>query len=297
MSLEQRLLVKENIELLGDNINALSQIFFRELFHLDISLERVFPGNVIVLNRKFSNMLSTLKNVQHLEKIAASVEKMGERHILQYGAQLSHFETMQQALMLALKDYHGDLLTAELEQAWNSAFADVAEIMAQAMSQVDRRQVNRTAYKEEPYDNELLTEAGGVEGITAVHRRFYNVMFDEPWVGQFFYGKSKEALIAKQTKFMVAAFGGENLYTGDTPAFMHMHMFVTDEMIKLRQRVLRKAILDEGFSESVADRWLQVDDSFTQSIVKKSTSECVLKCVGQMPVVVKKPADYQDKSL
>ncbi|NOR80423.1 MAG: hypothetical protein GQ529_06260 [Methyloprofundus sp.] len=292
MSDKHRLLVKENIESLGEDINALSQLFFRELFHIDMTLKSVFPGNVIFLNRKFSNMLSTFKNVKHLEKISASVEKMGERHILQYGAQLAHFESMQQALIKALKDYHGTSFSAELESAWNTVFFEVAEIMAQAMEKVDRRHIARSGHDATGYDKDLLSDVGGEQGVFKVHQRFYDVIFEEPWIGKFFYGKSKEALISKQTKFMVAAFGGENLYTGDTPAFMHMHMFVTDEMIKLRQKVLRQAILDEGFSDSVAERWLKVDDSFTESIVKTSVDECVLKCVGQMPVIAKKPAGY-----
>ncbi|NOQ14033.1 MAG: hypothetical protein GQ583_06070 [Methyloprofundus sp.] len=292
MSDNHRLLVKENIESLGEDINALSQIFFRELFHIDISLKSVFPGNVIFLNRKFFNMLSTFKNVEHLEKISASVEKMGERHMLQYGAQLAHFEPMQEALIKALKDYYGAAFSAELENAWNSVFFEVSEIMAQAMGKVDRRHVARTDHDATGYDNDLLADVGGVQGVLKVHQRFYDVIFEEPWIGQFFYGKSKEALVSKQTKFMVAAFGGENLYTGDTPAFMHMHMFVTEEMIRLRQKVLRQAILDEGCSDSVADRWLKVDDSFTESIVKTSVDECVLKCLGQMPVTARKPPNY-----
>jgi len=291
MSQHARLLVKENIELIGENIDAVSQIFFRELFHIDISLKSVFPGNVIFLNRKFSNMLSTLKNVEHLEKISASVEKMGERHMLQYGAQLVHFDKMQQALIKALKDYYGASFSTELEHAWESVFSEVAEIMAKAMGKVDRRQAGRSQYDEQGYDKELLSDAGGREGVSKVHQRLYDVLFEDAWLGQFFYGKSKAALVNKQTNFMVAAFGGENLYTGDTPAFMHMHMFITEEMISLRQKILCQAILDDGYSSSVAERWLKVDDSFTQSIVKTNISECVMKCLGQMPVCAKKPSD------
>jgi len=116
-------------------------------------------------------------------------------------------------------------------------------------------------------------------------------MFDHPWLEQFFYGKSKEALIRKQTQFMVAAFGGENHYRGDTPAFIHMHMYITDEIADVRQEILKQAILDEGLSEDIAQRWLKVDGSFRRGIVKKSVDECVLKCFGQMPVVAKKPND------
>jgi len=285
-----RLLVKKNIESLGDNINKLSQIFFRELFHIDISLKHVFPGNVIFLNRKFFNMLGTFKNIEHLEKISASVEKMGERHLLQYGAQLEHFETMHHALIIALKDYFGDQFTAEHELAWNSVYFEVSKIMSQAMEKVDRRDIASDRLSHENTDNieDLLADIGGEKQVFKVHQRFYDVIFEDSWLGQFFYGKSKEALISKQTKFMIAAFGGENNYTGDTPAFMHMHMFITEEMITLRQKILRQSILDEGLSDSVANRWLKVDDSFTESIVKKSVDECVLKCRGQMPVIAKK---------
>ncbi len=117
MTIAQRLLVKANIESLGNDINALSQLFYRELFHLDISLKNVFPGNVVFLNRKFSNMLVTFKNTAHLEKISASVGKMGERHILQYGVQIEHFEPVQQALLIALRTYFRDNFSAEMETA------------------------------------------------------------------------------------------------------------------------------------------------------------------------------------
>ncbi len=292
MTIAQRLLVKANIESLGNDINALSQLFYRELFHLDISLKKVFPGNVVFLNRKFSNMLVTFKNTAHLEKISASVGKMGERHILQYGVQIEHFEPVQHALLSALRTHFGDNFSAEMETAWQTVFAEVSAIMKEAMAKTDRREINRTDYDETTYDTDLLAEIGGEAGVLKVHQRFYETIFKEPWLGQFFAGKHEDVLAEKQTKFMVAAFGGKNNYLGDTPAFVHMHMLITEEMSDLRQEILRKAILDEGFSASIADRWLKVDDSFRKSIVKQSIAECVLKCRGQMPVTAKKPANY-----
>lgn len=295
MTTEHRLLVKSTIESIGNNIDSLSQIFYRELFHIDISLKSIFPGNVVFLNRKFANMLATFKNTAHLEKISASVGKMGERHMLQYGVQIDHFEPTQQALLTALRSYFGANFTPEMEAAWRAVFAEVTAIMKAAMSQVDRGEVNRSSYDETTYDVDLLAEVGGEAGILKVHRRFYDAIFAEPWLGQFFAGKHEDVLAEKQTKFMVAAFGGENNYRGDTPAFVHMHMFITDEMSDLRQEILRKAILDEGFGDSIAERWLKVDDSFRKSIVKNSVDECVLKCRGQIPVTAKKPLGYRPK--
>lgn len=289
----KRQLVKESIERIGNDIDEVSQLFFRELFKIDMRLKRVFPGNVVFLNRKFSNMFASFKNTKHLEKIIPSIEKMGERHLLRYGVQVEHFDPAQKALIAALRNYFGDAFSAELEDAWNSVFEETAAIMKRAMKEEDRRESKRPEYDEVGYDMQLYAEVSGEQGIRRVHQRFYDVMFDEPWLGQFFYGKSKEALINKQTQFMVAAFGGPNHYIGDTPAFVHMHMFITDEMSDLRQQILRQAILDEEFSESVAERWLKVDDAFRESIVKLSVDECVMKCRGQIPVVAKKPLSYK----
>ena len=289
MSIEERILVRECIDDIGEDIDKISPIFFRELFHIDIHLKSVFSGNIVFLNRKFSNLMGTLKNVKHLEKISDSLEKMGERHIHNYGAQVSHFPAVKQALLIALEQYHGERFTPELKSAWNNVYDEVAAIMKQAMEQADRRKIQRTEFDEDNYDPRLLEEIGGPDVVTRIHRRFYDVIFDEPWLGQFFSGRSKEQLIEKQTQFMVGAFGGPNAYMGDTPAFVHMHMYITDEMADLREEILKKAILDEGLDEGIAERWLKVDHAFREGIVKKSIDECVMKCPGQMPLAAKKP--------
>lgn len=290
MGIANRLLVKNCIEELEQDRDKLSRLFYRKLFQLDIHLKKVFPGNVVFLNRKFFNMLATLKNVKHLESISDAIAKMGERHMIQYGVQVEHFDILKQALMSALAEHLGARFTTNLQAAWNEVLADVTAIMIQAMNDCDRRQHPREACEENDYDPLLLEEIGGEEKVTAVHCRFYDIMFDHLWLGQFFYGKSKEALISKQTRFMVAAFNGPNHYSGDTPAFVHMHMFITDEIADLREQILKQCILVEGLSEDIADRWLKVDQSFRAGIVKKSIDECVMKCPGQFPVTAKKPA-------
>ena len=285
----QRLQIKQCIEDIK-NINELSRHFYRELFQLDLSFEKIFSGSVVTLNRKFSNMMNTLKNVKHLEKIKVSIEQMGVRHLYNYGVQIEHFTTAQKALLLALEHNAKKPLDKELKAAWQAVFSDVSAIMKTAMQQADRRDETRPKVK--PMEQPLLDELGGVEQVEKVHQRFYDVMFDHPWLEQFFYGKDKQALVTKQTQFMVAAFGGENHYKGDTPAFIHMHMYITDEIADLRQQILQQAIKDEGLSDALSQRWLAVDDSFRQGIVKKSVDECVLKCFGQMPIVAKKPDNF-----
>jgi truncated hemoglobin YjbI len=217
---------------------------------------------------------------------------MGERHILQYRVQLEHFPTLKKALILALKKHLGDRFNAELEAAWHEVFDDVAAIMQRAIANIDPAKNIEIAQDEADDDRGLYEDIGGEAVIQRVHKRLYDVLFDEPWLEKFFYGKSKDTLIDKQTKFMIACFNGPNDYTGDTPAFVHMHMFITEEMLAVRETLLRNAILAEGLSADIAERWLKVDRSFRAAIAKKSVDECVLKCVGQMPIVAEKPRNY-----
>jgi hemoglobin len=290
MKTENRMLVKACVEKIGSDSDKVSQLFYKHLFQLDMQLKTVFSGNVAFLNRKFTNMLATFKNIKHLETISDSVVKMGERHA-QYGTLLEHFPTVKQALLSALADYFGEKFTAVLKNAWSDVFDDVAQLMKQGLAAAPEN-VNPIAAKTDTEDN-LYAQIGGEEIILRVHKRFYDVMFDEPWLEKFFFGKSKEALILKQTQFMVAAFNGANHYRGDTPAFVHMHMFITEEMLDVRERILREAILAEGISAELTERWLSVDRSFRAAIVKHSVDECVMKCKGQLPIVAKKPLGYK----
>ncbi len=292
MKTQNRLLVKASIDEINPQIEVLSQLFYKELFHIDNSLRNIFYGNVMFLNKKFINLLATLKNVKHLEAINSSLMKMGERHAANYGAEIKHFPVLKQALLRALHQHLGERFNTELEAAWHDVFDDVSVIMAQAMVNIESSQSATINQNESDYDVRLFDEIGSEDIILRIHQRFYDAIFEEPWLEKFFYGKSKETLIRKQTQFMVAAFNDPNNYMGDTPAFVHMHMLITEEMFDVRETLLRRAILAEGLSTSIAERWLAVDRSFRPAIVKKSVDECVLKCVGQMPIVAKKPLNY-----
>ena len=284
LKIQQRLQVKTCIENIR-NIDDLSRLFFKELFCQAVELEHLFDGGVLVLNRKFSNMMNTFKNVKYLEKISSSLASMGERHLQKYGVKIEYLDMAEKALLSALESYPKiDLDSDDLRAAWISVIKDVTHIMQQAMSGLDP---NTCAKQAASVPAHFLEKIGGVERVNQVHQRFYDVMFEHPWLEGFFYGKSKSSLIMKQTQFMVGAFGGENLYKGDTPAFAHMHMFITADMLDERQKVLRQAILDEGLSIDIADIWLQIDDSFRNGIIKKTVDDCVMKCFGQVPVIIK----------
>lgn len=289
---KNRLLVKVCINEISTQVHTVSQYFYKELFHIDINMKNVFPGDVMFLNRKFINMLATFKNVKDLESMTNSVEKIGERHALQYGVEIRHIPVIKQALLAALSQHLGNRFNSELKAAWIEVFDDVTEIMKRVMTDIVPTDIEKLNHDENSYDSGLYEEIGGETVIYKVHQHLYDALFDEPWLEKFFYGKDKDTLIEKQTQFMTAALNGPNNYRGDTPAFVHMHMFITDEMADVRETLLKNAIYEQGLSESVCERWLKVDRSFRPAIVKNSVDECVMKCVGQVPVVAIKPLNY-----
>ncbi len=290
MSFENRQQVASCIEDIGADINQVSQIFYRHLLQDNPALSRIFSGNTAALNRKFFNMLAALKNVKHLEKIEASIHQLGERHGQRYAVLSEHFTPTKKALMAALEEHLGDEFTAELRQAWDEVFDAVADLMKTAISHTRRTDDDSQALS--GYDGDLLQAIGGEDVVLRIHQRFYDTIFDEPWLGKFFRGKHETTLARKQTEFMVAAFGGENRYRGDTPAFVHMHMLITQEQLEAREVILRNAIGEEGLSEEIVERWIKVDRGFWAGLVKASEGECILKCFGQYPVVAKKPDGY-----
>lgn len=303
-----RVLVAGCVARLESMIPALSIRFYEHLQAIDAKAHAALKGSAAFQQRKFANLFMTFRSLKYLEGLAPMLLAMGERH-RDYHRQFHLFSiSLQQALMETLRDTLGTELTPELTHAWQSIFHDVASIMHEAAipDEKERRTVGtgpipgherRGTWGNVRWDNDLLIAIGGEEVVRRVHQVFYDAMFDDPWIGQFFLGKPKSLLVDKVTEFMVSAFGGSHRYRGATPAISHMHMFITEEVTDLRERFLHRAILSQGLSKEIADRWLAVDRLFRPAVVKQSVDDCTLLTFGQSPVVAIKPDGYQDPTL
>lgn len=303
-----RVLVAGCVARLESMIPAMSIRFYEHLQTIDAKAHAALKGSSAFQQRKFANLFMTFRSLKYLEGLAPMLLAMGERH-RDYHRQFHQFSSsLQQALIETLQDALGEEFTPELRRAWQYVFHDVASMMHDAAlpDEKERRTVGagpgqglerRGTWGNVRWDNDLLTAIGGEEVVRRVHQVFYDAMFDDPWIGQFFLGKPKSLLVDKVTDFMVSAFGGTHNYRGATPVISHMHMFITEEVSDLRARFLRRAILSQGLSEEIADRWLAVDRLFRPAVVKQSVDECTLLTFGQMPIVAVKPDGYQDPTL
>lgn len=293
--------IRASIARIREQIELFSDTFFSELFARAPDTQRLF-NSAEERRRKLSAMLATFNNAKGLDKLGAVLKKVGERHG-SYGVSPGHYEPLTGALLTSVRKVDPEAEPALLEQ-WEKLVQDIIELMepAAAGSGAPQEAANpREAAPEseeiQVVDASLYDEVGGYETVKRVHDRFYPTLFDDEWLGVFFYGKSVTSLSMKQTRFMVAAFGGPDEYQWESPPMAHMHMYITDEQADIRETLLRNAIRIEGLSEDVEERWLKVDQAFRPAIVKEGVEECVTRCPGQRPVSARKPEGYRPPRL
>ncbi len=295
MSPQELLLIKESVTRLRPLSQQFSTLFYESLFRRMPQLETLFRDDPAVRLAKFTSMLSTFANAKNLDKLEPAIRGLAKRHT-GYGVRREHYQHSREAMLDALSQGLGAEFTAELRAAWEKVLDAMIALMEAAAESGGAQAAAPANVDAEGgpvlIDAGLLQAIGGRAVIERVHRRFYTTIFEDEWLGRFFWGKNREALVKKQTDFMTACFGGENHYQGETPAIAHMHMFITDEAADYREHLLRQAILAEGISEVISDRWMAVESAFRKAIIKKDISECVVRCVGQRPVKVPKPEGF-----
>lgn len=295
MNTQELLLIKESVDRLRPQSQQFSTLFYQSLFRRMPALEGLFRDDPAVRLAKFTSMLSTFANARNFDKLIPAIRGLAKRHT-GYGVHREHYQHSRAAMLDALSEGLGAEFTPELRAAWEKVLDMMIGVMEE-VAESGGEQVTAPANVDASggpvlIDAGLLQAIGGREVIERVHRRFYTTIFEDEWLGRFFWGKNREALVKKQTDFMTACFGGENHYQGETPAIAHMHMFITDEAADYREHLLRQAILAEGISEAIADRWMAVESAFRKAIIKKDIGECVVRCVGQRPVKAPKPEGF-----
>ncbi len=120
-------------------------------------------------------------------------------------------------------------------------------------------------------------EMGGLTEIKRATKVFYEYVYDDPWLSQFFGDIPREHIESQQNFFMQAALGGENKYGGKTPPSAHQHMNITEDVYQARQAHLKQAFKDCNTPANMVERWLSIDETFHGRIVKESKDECVMR--------------------
>src|SRR6185503_20952346 len=81
LTMAQKTLVQDSFATIAPIADDAAALFYRRLFELDPSLERMFPGDMTGQRKKLMQMLTAaVKGLDRLEQLVPVVEDLGRRH-------------------------------------------------------------------------------------------------------------------------------------------------------------------------------------------------------------------------
>lgn len=120
----------------------------------------------------------------------------------------------------------------------------------------------------------LFDRVGGYDMVKKVHKIFYDKIYADEWIGQFFKEINQDVIENQQTDFMVQAMGGPDKYCGAFPIPAHKHMNISLELFQYRHEMLKASLNEAGLAQTEIDAWLKIDAAFGKGIIKKSVDDC-----------------------
>ena len=134
-----------------------------------------------------------------------------------------------------------------------------------------------------------FSDLGGKKKLQQIAKIFYDKIYEHPWIGKFFMDIDQETIESQQVNFMMGNLGGPKLYSGRLPEAAHKNMYITEELFKLREKLLIEAFDEAHACEELRARWLKIDNAFKQSIIKLSVNDCEKTFVTDIILEFKNP--------
>jgi hemoglobin len=122
--------------------------------------------------------------------------------------------------------------------------------------------------------NSLFEKLGGLPTLQKVHKIFYDKIYADAWIGQYFKEIKQEIIENQQTDFMAQAMGGPEKYCGAFPIPAHQHMNINEELFEHRHQMLKDSLKEAGVAPEHAEAWLKIDGAFKKGILKNSVADC-----------------------
>lgn len=128
----QKTLVQESFATIIPIADDAAALFYRRLFDLDPSLERMFRGDMGEQRKKLMQMLTAaVKGLDRLDQLVPVVQELGRRHA-GYGVTDAHYSTVGKALLWTLEKGLGSAFTPETREAWRRCTGLLATTMQHA---------------------------------------------------------------------------------------------------------------------------------------------------------------------
>jgi hemoglobin-like flavoprotein len=132
MNTKQITVVKESWAKVAPIAPPAATLFYDRLFSVAPGARNLFPADMTEQKRKLMEMLATVVDrLDALEEIVPEVQALGERHA-GYGAEPEHYAVVGECLLWTLGQGPGDGFTAEVKDAWATAYETLASTMIDA---------------------------------------------------------------------------------------------------------------------------------------------------------------------
>jgi nitric oxide dioxygenase len=109
-----------------------AEIFYNRLFEVAPEVRPMFKGDMKDQGAKLMMTLGVVVNgLRDLDKIVPVAEDLAIKHI-DYGVTAEHYDTVGASLLFTLKTGLGDDFTADVEDAWTTAYTTLSGVMISA---------------------------------------------------------------------------------------------------------------------------------------------------------------------
>jgi hemoglobin-like flavoprotein len=132
LTAEQKRLVQETFATIAPIADDAASLFYRRLFDIDPSLQRMFRGDMAEQRKRLMQMIAVaVKGLDRLEQLVPAVQDLGRRHA-GYGVEDRHYDTVGKALLWTLEKGLGSAFTPEAKDAWAAVYGILATTMKEA---------------------------------------------------------------------------------------------------------------------------------------------------------------------
>jgi hemoglobin-like flavoprotein len=107
-------------------------LFYGRLFEIAPELRPLFKGDISAQGRKFMATLTVaVTSLENFEALKPGLRALARQHAA-FGVRADHYAPLGEALIWTLQQGLGEAFTPETEQAWRTAYADIADTMKSA---------------------------------------------------------------------------------------------------------------------------------------------------------------------
>jgi nitric oxide dioxygenase len=132
MTPHQIRLIQESFARVAPIADRSAGMFYARLFEIAPELRPLFKGDISQQGRKFMATLTVaVTSLEKFDELKPGLRALARQHAA-FGVREEHFAPLGEALIWTLQEGLGDSFTAETREAWQAAYAAIADTMKAA---------------------------------------------------------------------------------------------------------------------------------------------------------------------